>query len=68
MAISSTDDMGAYTDTGVGTTPTQRPSERADIHILVPALASLEKDTGTASGTSINKIVPSPSRSVTQRR
>lgn len=63
MAVSGTDDMGAFLDTGSGSLPAQRPSSQVDAHLVIASQVP-ESDTGTKTA------VPArpPARSTTQRR
>jgi hypothetical protein len=43
------DEWGAVSDTGTFSKPTVRENTVVDIHVRVPSLAALEKDTGATS-------------------
>jgi hypothetical protein len=62
MALSGSDDQGAYIDTGCNTTPTTRAATHVDFHTLTGVT---ESDPDRADKT---LKVPAPRRPVGQRR
>ena len=66
-AITGSDALGVWLDTGIACVPTTRPSVEQDIHTTLPALSARKVDTGVASANA-PKLSPALHSITTARR